>query len=126
MILSPVSGLCRHVSTRTTWLSIVQLTDFNRRTIGYIRQTDGTHLVFYEPLSPFNFGSQTSIGSSGDARSGFSFHDYCLSTSAGQASKSTKAPAMMRYMSVPPGCDALTAPARVSEAVGPVLGHDTR
>jgi endoglycosylceramidase len=63
-----------------------QLTDFNRRTIGYIRQADGTHLVFYEPLSPFNFGSQTYIGSSGDPRTGFSFHDYCLSSSAGHAS----------------------------------------
>jgi endoglycosylceramidase len=63
-----------------------QLTDFNRRMVGYIRQTDPSHLVFQEPLSPFNFGAQTYIGNSGDSATGFSFHDYCLSSSAGHAS----------------------------------------
>ena len=51
-----------------------------------IRTEDTEHLVFYEPLVTFNYGIPTSvIPPPGDARLGFSFHDYPLCSAAGDA-----------------------------------------
>ena len=58
------------------------LTDFTKRTIAAIRKVDSSTLAFYEPLLTFDFGAQTSMGDTGDANAGFSFHDYCLDNSA--------------------------------------------
>ncbi|HEX3707545.1 MAG TPA: cellulase family glycosylhydrolase [Mycobacteriales bacterium] len=48
-----------------------------------IRTQNSTHLVFYEPLVTFNYGIPTSVvPPPGDARLGFSFHDYPLCSAA--------------------------------------------
>jgi endoglycosylceramidase len=63
-----------------------QLTSFSKRAIGFIRQADGSHLAFYEPLVTFDFGAATSHGDTGDDKAGFSFHDYCLPGAFGGSS----------------------------------------
>jgi endoglycosylceramidase len=55
-----------------------ELTDFTNRVIAQIRKADRTTLAFYEPLLTFDFGANTSLGDTGDAHAGFSFHVYCL------------------------------------------------
>jgi endoglycosylceramidase len=60
-----------------------RLAAFVRRTLGAIRQADPATLVWYEPYVLFNFGADTQIGSPGDGRTGFAFHDYCLVASEG-------------------------------------------
>jgi endoglycosylceramidase len=54
------------------------LTDFTKRVIAQIRAVDPQKLTWYEPLLTFDFGAQTSLGPTGDANAGMSFHDYCL------------------------------------------------
>jgi endoglycosylceramidase len=55
-----------------------ELTRFTKRVLAAIRGTGADKLVWYEPLLTFDFGAATSIGDTGDARAGMSFHDYCL------------------------------------------------
>jgi endoglycosylceramidase len=57
---------------------MTSLTQFTKRAIAGIRAADPQKLSWYEPLLTFDFGAQTSLGQSGDARAGMSFHDYCL------------------------------------------------
>jgi endoglycosylceramidase len=60
---------------------------FYRRAIAAIRQADPDGIVWYEPNVIFNFGAKTNVPDTGDARAGFSFHDYCLTTFQGQDPK---------------------------------------
>ena len=55
-----------------------KLTAFYLRVFARIRTADRRTLVFYEPNVLFNGGAPTHIGSLGDPRAGFAFHDYCL------------------------------------------------
>jgi endoglycosylceramidase len=64
-----------------------RMAGFIRRTLAAIRQVDRVKLVWYEPHGLFNFGAATNVGDPGDAHSGFSFHDYCLTTLEGQDPK---------------------------------------
>jgi endoglycosylceramidase len=54
------------------------LTRFSRRMIRAIREVDPDNLVWYEPNAIFNSGVPTYHRDTGDARTGFSFHNYCL------------------------------------------------
>lgn len=58
-----------------------KLEAFYRRVDNAIRSVDRKTLVWYEPNVEFNFGYPTSLTSFGP-RSGFSFHDYCLTNEA--------------------------------------------
>jgi endoglycosylceramidase len=46
-----------------------------------VRGADPDTLVWYEPNVLFNEGSSTYVGTVGDPRTGFAFHDYCLTES---------------------------------------------
>jgi len=59
------------------------LTPFTRAAAHALRSADQRHLIFYEPNLLFDFGANTTEGSSGDGDSGFSFHDYCLGAAPG-------------------------------------------
>jgi endoglycosylceramidase len=59
------------------------LTRFSKRTIAAIREADRRKLAFYEPNVLFNSSAQTSHGDTGDPRTGFSFHVYCLEGGGG-------------------------------------------
>ena len=51
-----------------------------RHMLAGIREVDPTTIVWFEPLSTFNSGAQTSLGTFGpigDANLGLSWHDYC-------------------------------------------------
>jgi len=61
------------------------LSDFTLKTIEAIRKADPRSLAWYEPLSVFNFGADTSVVDSEDAHTGFSFHVYCLAGVVGGA-----------------------------------------
>ena len=63
-------------------LADASLTDFLKRSVAAIRQADAHTLIWYEPYVLFNDGFPTSVGKSGDAGTGFAFHDYCLNTSS--------------------------------------------
>ncbi len=63
-----------------------KLSEFNKRMLGAIRQVDPSTLVFHEPQVLFNNGSDTNLADTGDANSGFSFHDYCLAAAEGGGS----------------------------------------
>jgi endoglycosylceramidase len=54
------------------------LAPFMKSVIAAIRSADPSLVTYYEPNVLFDFGADTSIGSPGDARSGMSFHDYCV------------------------------------------------
>ena len=54
------------------------LADFNERIIGAIREIDDDHLVWHEPLLPYDYGAQTYTADTGDDNAGFSFHLYCI------------------------------------------------
>ena len=53
------------------------LTSFYTKVDTAIRQVNTTTLLFGEPTLLFDIGSPSSLGSTGDANSGFSFHLYC-------------------------------------------------
>jgi endoglycosylceramidase len=53
------------------------LTAFYRRVDAAIRTADSTHTVYVEPNVLFSQSSTTDVGSIGDPRTGFAFHDYC-------------------------------------------------
>jgi endoglycosylceramidase len=59
-----------------------KLTAFYRTVDKAIRVRDRRTLVWYEPNVLFDESASTSVGTVGDPRTGFSFHDYCLT--AGQ------------------------------------------
>ena len=54
-----------------------KLTSFYTKVDAAIRQVNTTALLFGEPTLLFDIGSPSSLGSTGDANSGFSFHMYC-------------------------------------------------
>jgi endoglycosylceramidase len=54
-----------------------KLGPFERKVTGAIRQSDGRHIVWYEPNVIFNNGSKTFVPSPGP-QTGMSFHVYCL------------------------------------------------
>jgi endoglycosylceramidase len=62
------------------------LSAFNKRVLDAIRQVDRDTLVFHEPHVLFNNGADTNLADTGDANSGFSFHDYCLTANEGGGS----------------------------------------
>jgi endoglycosylceramidase len=62
-------------------LADATLGSFVQRATKAIRQNDPTTLIWYEPYVLFNDGFPTSVPKSGDAETGFAFHDYCLNTS---------------------------------------------
>ena len=53
------------------------LTSFYTKVDTAIRQVNTTALLFGEPTLLFDIGNPSSLGSTGDANSGFSFHLYC-------------------------------------------------
>jgi endoglycosylceramidase len=53
------------------------LTSFYTKVDTAIRKVNTTALLFGEPTMLFDIGNPTSLGSTGDANSGFSFHMYC-------------------------------------------------
>ena len=61
------------------------LSDFTLKTIDAIRKADTRSLAWYEPLSVFNFGADTSHVDPEDPHAGFSFHVYCLAGVVGGA-----------------------------------------
>lgn len=63
-------------------LADANLSRFVQRATKAIRQNDPATLIWYEPYVLFNDGFPTSIARSGDAETGFAFHDYCLNTSS--------------------------------------------
>lgn len=54
-----------------------KLTSFYTKVDTAIRQVNTTALLFGEPTLLFDIGSPSSLGSTGNANSGFSFHLYC-------------------------------------------------
>ncbi len=59
-----------------------KLTAFNHRVAAAIRTVDRRTLIFYEPNVLFDFGATANVGALGDPNAGFSWHDYCLQSSA--------------------------------------------
>src|SRR4051794_1643008 len=57
--------------------------DFYRRTMTALRAGDTRHLAFYEPAVTFNFGGGTQLPKFDDSKAAMSWHDYCLSPTAG-------------------------------------------
>lgn len=55
-----------------------KLAPFMKASIDAIHRVDPTHLAFYEPWLPFDYGAPTALGDFADGMSGMSFHDYCL------------------------------------------------
>jgi endoglycosylceramidase len=53
------------------------LTSFYKRVDAAIRTADPTHTVYVEPNVLFSQSSTTYLGSIGDSRAGFAYHDYC-------------------------------------------------
>ena len=53
------------------------LTKFYTRVTEAVRKVNTTSLLFEEPWLTFDTGTPTSLGSTGDSETGFSFHDYC-------------------------------------------------
>jgi endoglycosylceramidase len=56
-----------------------KLAAFYRRVDRSVRAVDRRALIWHEPNVLFDQSHVTSLGSAGDPRSGFAFHDYCLS-----------------------------------------------
>src|SRR4029079_6598230 len=61
------------------------LSEFTLKTIDAIRKADPRSLAWYEPLSVFNFGADTSVADPEDPHTGFIFHVYCLAGVVGGA-----------------------------------------
>jgi endoglycosylceramidase len=72
---------------------------FHKRALSAIRKSDRRHLVWYEPNVLFNFGSRTRLPDLGDARLGFSFHDYCSSPPCAKQERTVLANAAARSSS---------------------------
>jgi endoglycosylceramidase len=53
------------------------LTKFYTTVTDAVRQVNTTSLLFDEPWLTFDTGTPSSLGSTGDSETGFSFHDYC-------------------------------------------------
>jgi endoglycosylceramidase len=60
-----------------------ELDSFYKRIIPYVRASDPTHLVFYEPHALFDQGANTHVGSVADPNAVFTFHNYCLGDQPG-------------------------------------------
>ena len=87
------------------------LTKFYARVVPAIRAADPAKTIWLEPAVLFNEGVNTSIGTAGDSRTGFAFHDYCafaaeLNTNLGCAQEDSitfaNAVAHARRKNVPP------------------------
>jgi endoglycosylceramidase len=59
------------------------LAPFMHKVIATIHAADPGVVTYYEPNVFFDFGANTWIGAPGDARSGMSFHDYCIAGNFG-------------------------------------------
>jgi endoglycosylceramidase len=59
------------------------LAPFMHKVIAAIHAVNPRVVTYYEPNVLFDFGADTSIGKPGDARSGMSFHDYCIAGNFG-------------------------------------------
>jgi len=53
------------------------LTAFDKKVTTAIRQADPDTMIFSEPWLTYDVGYPSSLGATGDAHAGFSFHDYC-------------------------------------------------
>jgi endoglycosylceramidase len=53
------------------------LTSFYTKITAAVRAVNTTTLLFGEPWLTFDTGSPSALGSTGDSKAGFSFHDYC-------------------------------------------------
>ena len=53
------------------------LTSFYTTVTKAVRKVNTTSLLFDEPWLTFDTGTPSSLGSTGDSETGFSFHDYC-------------------------------------------------
>lgn len=53
------------------------LTKFYTTVTSAVRKVNTTSLLFDEPWLTFDTGTPSSVGSTGDSETGFSFHDYC-------------------------------------------------
>jgi endoglycosylceramidase len=53
---------------------------FYKRVLGQIRAVDRAHLVWVEPNLDYDSGGAESVPALGDPQTGFSFHDYCLTS----------------------------------------------
>jgi endoglycosylceramidase len=53
------------------------LTAFDKKVTTAIRHADPDTMIFSEPWFTYDVGYPTSLGATGDAHAGFSFHDYC-------------------------------------------------
>lgn len=67
------------------------LAPFISRVTAAIRTVDTTHLTFYEPALPFDYGAPTYVGAPAGSNSGFSFHTYCLSALGAPETPPTRA-----------------------------------
>jgi len=56
------------------------LSAYYRRMATALRAADPVHMIWYEPLVTFNFGTPTSVTPPGGHLIGFAFHDYKLCT----------------------------------------------
>lgn len=52
--------------------------DYYKRLVAAVRSADAAHVIWYEPLAPFNQGVPTSVVPPADPNLGFAFHDYNL------------------------------------------------
>jgi endoglycosylceramidase len=59
------------------------MSGFVTRMLTAIRSVDADTLVWYEPQVLFNNGSDTNLADFGDANTGMSWHDYCLTANEG-------------------------------------------
>lgn len=60
-----------------------KLSAMSRRALKAIREVEPHKLVLYEPAVLFNNGARTFHEPLGDARTGLSFHNYCIATTPG-------------------------------------------
>lgn len=53
------------------------LTAFDKKVTTAVRHADPDTMIFSEPWFTYDVGYPSSLGATGDAHAGFSFHDYC-------------------------------------------------
>jgi endoglycosylceramidase len=70
--------------------SDAELTGLEHKVDRAIRGVDRRTLVFYEPYVTFNFGYPDHVGSLGDPRAVFAWHDYCLTNEAAGCSSQAR------------------------------------
>ena len=92
-----------------------RFTDFYKRTMSAVRQSDSRHLLFYEPAVTYNFGGGSNLPDFDDKQVAMSWHVYCLSPTSGATAEACARSELMPFQNAQARTKSSSDPTLVTE-----------